>query len=407
MRTDRNGREALRRGPSVVLGGLLAASLVLAAPSRAGEEGGAAKVEAALETLRRVGSEGSGNEAARAAWREVAAAPSSALPSLLRALDGAGPLAANWIRGAVDAVAERALERGGALPAAELEKFVRDRERAPRARRLAYEWLTRVDPGAGERLIALFLDDPSVELRREAVERVLAGAREQEKLADREGAAGAYEKALLAARDKDQIDLCAKKLRELGRAVDLVRHFGFLRRWHLAGPFDNAGAAGFDRAYPPEGGVDLAAEHEGKEGPVRWRAHASEDEYGVVDLNQALGTKKDVLAYAFHEFASGEERDVEIRLSTVNAWKLWLNGELLFARNEYHRGTEVDHYRVRGRLRAGRNEILLKVCQNAQTQDWAVHWRFQLRVCDAAGTAVLAADRLREDDAKDAKDARE
>ena len=39
-------------------------------------------------------------------------------------------------------------------------------------------------------------------------------------------------------------------------------------------------------------------------------------------------------------------------------------------------------------LKAGRNEVLIKVCQNEQTDDWAQTWGFQLRLCDAIGGAV-------------------
>jgi hypothetical protein len=37
--------------------------------------------------------------------------------------------------------------------------------------------------------------------------------------------------------------------------------------------------------------------------------------------------------------------------------------------------------------------ILVKCLQNEQTEDWAQNWDFQLRVCDATGTAVLSMDR--------------
>ncbi|GAG48789.1 unnamed protein product, partial [marine sediment metagenome] len=33
------------------------------------------------------------------------------------------------------------------------------------------------------------------------------------------------------------------------------------------------------------------------------------------------------------------------------------------------------------------------VCQNAQTQSWAKHWDFKLRVCDPTGGSVLSTDR--------------
>src|SRR3712207_8164790 len=45
------------------------------------------------------------------------------------AMDGAGPRAANWLRAAVDGIAERTLAAGKPLPAKALEAFVRDRDR--------------------------------------------------------------------------------------------------------------------------------------------------------------------------------------------------------------------------------------------------------------------------------------
>ena len=59
----------------------------------------------------------------------------------------------------------------------------------------------------------------------------------------------------------------------------------------------------------------------------------------------------------------------------------------------YHSGSQLDQYVCRAALREGKNTILVKVCQNEQTQSWARKWHFQLRVCDAQGTAVLSTDR--------------
>ena len=39
------------------------------------------------------------------------------------------------------------------------------------------------------------------------------------------------------------------------------------------------------------------------------------------------------------------------------------------------------------------NAILLKVCQNEQTQSWTKFWSLGLRVCDRLGTAVLSSGR--------------
>jgi len=84
---------------------------------------------------------------------------------------------------------------------------------------------------------------------------------------------------------------------------------------------------------------------------------------------------------------------VEFRLTSYNAVKLWLGGKLIDEHNVYHSGSQLDQYVCRAVLQPGRNQILLKICQNAQTQDWARWWAFQLRICDALGGAILSADR--------------
>jgi hypothetical protein len=97
--------------------------------------------------------------------------------------------------------------------------------------------------------------------------------------------------------------------------------------------------------------------------------------------------------YLATEFYSPASRRVELRLGTPNAWKVWVNGRLLFGREEYHRGMSIDQYKVAADLESGRNVILLKVCQNEQKEDWAQNWKFHLRVCDSIGKAILSTDR--------------
>ena len=126
---------------------------------------------------------------------------------------------------------------------------------------------------------------------------------------------------------------------------------------------------------------------------VAWIATVTEDDYGMVDLNKVIDKHKGAIAYAFTEFVAAKEQDVELRYGCINANKIWLNGEQLSSNAIYHTGQYIDQYVGRGRLKKGRNEILLKIAQNEQTENWAQSWQFQLRVCDQIGTAVLAVDR--------------
>jgi hypothetical protein len=366
-----------------------------------GESTSAGALGMALKTLRAVGREGAGSTEAMGAWQTVSAASAQDLPTILAAIDDAGALAANWLRAAVDTIGERHLREGQALPAAELEAFVHETDHAPRARRLAFEWLVRADPSARDRLVPGFLNDSSVELRRDAVARLIELSAALQKFELAEAARATLSKAMAAARDLDQVRQLKTELEKLGLKVELPLHFGFVMEWKLIGPFDNSSESGIDVVYPPETAIDLEAEYDGKpqEGnrrPIRWCDFTTSDEYGVVDLNQALGKANGVLAYAYAEFESDDERPVELRLGRDNAAKLWLNGELLHEHRVYHSGFDMDQYVGRGTLRRGRNQILLKICQNEQKEEWAQGWGFQLRVCNATGTAILSKGRMRE-----------
>jgi hypothetical protein len=343
--------------------------------------------------LKKVGHEAAGNRAAKDAWTIVAAANVAQLPMLLASLDDAGPLAANYIRAAIDTVAERTLSEGNKLPHDELERYALDTARGPRSRRLAYEWLAKIDPAAPDRLVPGFLNDPSLEMRRDAVARLQAeGERLVEKAAgdepQRTQGIATLRRALDAARDLDQIAALDKQLTDLKQPVDLARHFGFITTWRLIGPFDNRDGIGFDAVYPPEETVDFQAEYPGKKSQLTWKAFTTADRNGKVDLNAALGKEMGCAAYAAVEFFSPRERAIDLRLGTACASKLWLNGKLLDRHRVYHTGGSIDQYQARGTLRPGRNVILLKICQNEQTEGWAQDWDFQFRVCDRIGTAI-------------------
>jgi len=375
----------IRLSPSLALLCLFAsiAPIALAADNQ---------LDALLAKLRAVGPNGAGHREATRAWSELVRADAGRLPDILAGLDGAGPLAANWIQTAIDTIAERQVQQGRPLPAAELERFVLDKRRDPRARRLAYEWLLRVDPSAKDRLIPGMLDDPSWELRRDAVARLIDQAGRDAQANRTAEAIAVYRQALAAARERDQIDLLAQRLRSLGQKVDLPRQLGYVLHWKLIGPFDDVRGKGFDTAYPPEKENRFDAQYPGKKGTVRWKDFVATDDYGKVDLNKGLVEIKEAAGYAAAEFTSDRDREVELRVTSDNAVKLWLNGTPVAAYKFYHGGSQPDQYVDRVRLRRGRNVILVKVCQNELTVDWARAWDFHLRVVDLAGAPVLCAD---------------
>jgi hypothetical protein len=362
--------------------------LVLNIPCRA-DSAAAASLLAQIKAIQK---EGIGNSEAGKAWRELVELGPMVLPATLAALDGADAIVANWLRAAVDAIAEREVKAGRPLPVGRLEAFIKETGHSPAGRRLAYEWLVRVDAAASDRLLPGMLQDPSVELRRDAVARILDLAQKQFDKGEKEEACSTYRKALAGARDRDQVELIARQLKTLGVSVDLTAHFGFIRQWHLLAPFDNTDRQGYARIDPPEKAVDLKATYQGKKGAeLRWTSYTTPDPYGMVDLNKALGKQMGVIAYAYTLVDSPAAQEVEIRLATQNAVKFFLNGRPLYAKEEYHHGLYLDQHVGRGTLVRGRNSLLVKVCQNEQTEAWAQTWQYQLRICDAVGGGIPVA----------------
>jgi hypothetical protein len=352
-----------------------------------------AAIDEPLKKILEVGREGSGNASAAEGLAALSASTLDDLPVLIKALATANPLAGNYIRAAIDALVDRETTAGRSLPLAPLADILLDPGAGDQPRSLAFDLIRRASPKAAERMIPGFLSDPNTELRRLAVENLIQTARDTETSGLKDDATLLYGQASAAARDVDQIRSLADILAKRGQPVDIPRRMGFLMHWDVIGPFDNTTLQGFAKAYPPEAEWKADAVYPGKSGEVRWQPLVTSDSYGKVDFNTPFGMLKETTAYARTTFLSDRDQAVELRLGCKNAWKIWVNGQLLFGRDEYHRGQRIDQYILPAKFRTGPNVILVKCCQNEQTQDWTVQWEFQLRVCDQTGNAVLATDR--------------
>lgn len=320
-----------------------------------------------------------------AAWRQVSSLPAEQLTTVLAAMKDCGPLADNWLRAAVDTIAERERSAGRPLPGEQLEAFVLDRTQGPRARRLAFQWLATVDKTANARLIPGMLDDHSLELRYLAV----AAQIEQASKLSGSPAASAYRVALEAARDLDQLQACAKALEKHDIKINVAEQLGYITNWQLIGIFDNKDRAGFAAVFPPERELNFAAKYDGLGKQVGWIEHHTDHKLGKVDLNKVYGEIKEVIAYAAGEVTVDRPVVAEVRFSCIAAVKVWVNGKMVADHEIYHSGSRFDQYAATVPLQAGRNTILVKVCQNEQTQSWANVWDFSLRVCDASGGRIL------------------
>lgn len=363
----------------IVVIGFLATGLGLARDTRG-----------TLEAIRSVGKQGSGNPTATGAWKDLVKRGPDALLEILRGFD-ADPIVRNWLRLAAETIAEKAQTEGKSLPVKEIEAFIKDTSNPPEGRRLGYEIILPLDPTLADRLLPGMVQDPSSAMRRDAVARVMTEAEKLLKADKKTEALATYRKALSGACDQDQVDTIAEAMKGLGETVDLSKHFGFVRTWRLIGPFDNTGAALFNTVHPPETLIDLKASYPNKEDPkmpISWQSYTTEDPYGMLDLNRLFEPWKAVTAYAFAEIDSAKDQKIEVRLGSGNGVKVFINGKEIFAHEEYHHGMRVDQYSAPAFLKAGRNELLVKVCQNEKKQPWEKEWQFQVRLCDSVGSAV-------------------
>ncbi len=369
--------------PLGLLPGVVAIGL-LVAPARgsAADAGTPPKVAEALKAITSVSKEGAGNEAAAAGWKVVVSAGGEALIPTLTAFDNASPTAANWLRSAVDAIAEKETKAGKKLPG--IWEFVKDTKRSPEARRIAFELARAEDKAAAEKMLPEMIEDPNLEIRKEAIAAKLADvqAKVKEMPARKQALLGLFE----VTRDKDQAEAIAKLLTELGAKPDISRHFGYITEWQIIGPFDSPSGSGFSAELPPQKGIDLKGKYPGKgDATVAWKYTQSPDTYGKVDLNTEIGKHMDCAGFAFAVIDSPKEMPVEIRAASANAVQIFLNGKKLFEREEYHHGSVMDQHVGRGTLQKGKNEILVKIVQNNQKERWAQSWDFSVRVCDKFG----------------------
>src|SRR4051812_46759761 len=114
----------LSRGSAVLALGLALLLLAVAGSARARPD--EADVNALLTRVKKVGKEGMGSVEAARAWKELVDRGTPALIPTLGTFDDDNFRLNNWLRSAVDALVEKTLADGKALPAEQLEKFVSD-----------------------------------------------------------------------------------------------------------------------------------------------------------------------------------------------------------------------------------------------------------------------------------------
>ena len=351
----------------------LVAGIPLAYSTEVPPQSMAEAVSICRELSRASGTNGQAEMAAKA--DQIARLPAEWLTPCLVAFRDATPAGANWLRSGLERAADQFSDR---LPLEELATLVGNATQSPRGRSLAFVWLKSQDRARADGLLDTLLDDPSLDLRRQAVEKLLASAGGKEQAAKKQ----TYRRGLAAARDIDQIEQIIAWLAEHGEQVDVAEVLGFVRQWRVSEAFDNAKGIGFEKTYPPQTGELARPDTSG------WKVVASTDKHGTIDLNAALETKKGVLAYAVATVEMPRAGTAQVRIGSPCAVAVWVNGLPVMAHEIYHASEAVDQYIATADFCVGTNNIMVKCCQNEQTEPWAIDWKFQLRICDPLGSPL-------------------
>ncbi len=167
-----------------------------------------------------------------------------------------------------------------------------------------------------------------------------------------------------------------------GEVVDLKAHFNTQTDWMIIGPFPSPGEfEGHHTVFPPEQEIDLSAEYEGVEGKVRWTPHRQAGSATSVNFKSIYEPTEHVTAYALCYVTAPQAMDVQIRLGTNDAGKMWVGGKLVY---DYpFEGTAIlDRDVAPVTLPEGTTPILLKITNGL------LNWGFVFRITDAKGEPI-------------------
>ncbi len=188
------------------------------------------------------------------------------------------------------------------------------------------------------------------------------------------------------------LDAYARRRRgDLVGAKARIASLGFVGHWVVAGPFDNEGKGGLDRAFGPEQEIgdplSMVRTYEGKERPVGNRVAPDVFPYGWVDLGAMVRPSEKVCAYAttFVRDRRGPKlgaagRRFSVWFGSAGASKIFFDGiEVL--KDAQYRYLDSERFGVTLDLQEGWHRLTVKVCGD---EDGPM---FALRLADANGAA--------------------
>lgn len=156
---------------------------------------------------------------------------------------------------------------------------------------------------------------------------------------------------------------------------------GFIAHWWVVGPFPNDNWEAWDRVYPPEASVDLASTYEFGGLRLSWRPCRTESIVPLLELMSGQGGTDRKACYCYAVVEVEADQQVLVKLGSDDAIVCFVNGERVHE-NRVDRGLSVDSDVATAELKAGRNEVLLKVLNNGGG------WAACARLCALDGSPL-------------------
>ncbi len=163
------------------------------------------------------------------------------------------------------------------------------------------------------------------------------------------------------------------------KAMKMMQQTGIVAEnvWITLGPFDNTAGIGYNTEYFSEDStqLDRIANFEGVNEQIKWLKFNDDAFDGYIDFSPRGNW---CVSYAWTTITSPDERQVQFRFDSDDQGKMWLNGKEIYANTE-DKTISLDREIIPVTLKAGKNSILVKVCNEEKTSG------FYLRITDTDG----------------------
>jgi hypothetical protein len=160
---------------------------------------------------------------------------------------------------------------------------------------------------------------------------------------------------------------------------------GFVKDWLMLGPFLDKDGKGHAKVFPPEHDpVDLKRDYDSRNGKARWKPYHGKE--NIIGLNDVFSLKPEnangAVAYAVCWVKSDKDRLAILATGSDDGIKAWINRQLVLDKAA-QRATEPSSERTPVRLKAGWNELLVKIDNGF---GW---WSFCLELLDPPSGKAL------------------